>query len=114
MLDKAERGQGTAMGALGPAAVLLAAGLAALLWARLAPGPETRLVLALLLPPQNVATLLAGTPDAALLGPGGLPGSWIVTSQRSDLARRLQAAGAWLVLNATGAAQLCAPPGRNS
>lgn len=108
MVQEAQRG--ITWRACLPALALLAAGLCPLAWQSFAPRAGTRQVMTILPGSPGAAALLAGMPDAVIRGPGGLPNSWIVTSDRPRLAQRLRAGGAWLILNADGAAGQCAPP----
>ncbi|RJF86413.1 hypothetical protein D3874_04725 [Oleomonas cavernae] len=107
MRENAKGGRGRA---LLPAAIMLLSGLTALAWLRVAPADDTREVMVLMPQPEAAAALADQVPDAAIVGRGGLPGSWIVAARGNGLAARLRAAGALLILNADEAAFLCGAP----
>jgi hypothetical protein len=82
-----------------PAAALLAVGLGGLLGAYLWGGPGTGEYLVVAAPWSGQGGTIAAVrrADGALVRAGGF-GMMVVASPRADFARRLRAAGAWLVV----------------
>jgi len=92
-------------GSLWPAGLLLAGSLAATLALHLAPPAAAGMVAAYFPPGATSAetVLRIAAADGRLVTAGGVPGMWIVQSDRAGFPARLYEAGAWFVFDAEGA-----------
>jgi hypothetical protein len=84
-----------------PALLLLCAGLVGSAAVSVVPRADAQVVAVVMRPGSSIvdAAALAERTDAALVRSGMLSNIWILASSRAGLARRLAAAGAWLVLD---------------
>ena len=86
-----------------PALTMLVSSVLALAWLSYRPTQLDRPILAFFPPFQahSAAIRAALTAGARLVSPSPLPFALILQSSQPDFARRLHAAGAWLLLDAT-------------
>lgn len=94
-----------------PAIALAALSLFALLAHVATPRSDARIVATLVAPGDGIAAAicLADRADARLMAAGTVPGLWLIASDRGNLADRLHAAGAWIVIDPLGL-RGCFPP----
>jgi hypothetical protein len=88
-----------------PALLLLCLGLFGTAAISVAPAADARMVAVVMRPGATIldAAALAERSDAALLRAGALSNIWVFASDSEGLARRLERAGAWLLLDPVAA-----------